>query len=92
MPPAIRINIIGLAAAAICSGSALVGVVSWVRTGAVTESAVLRHETRLEDGERRFAAIERALEESRLNGGLLQRDIKHILETLERLEKKADIK
>lgn len=92
MPEAVRINIMGMVAAALCSGSALVGLVSWMRTGAVTESAVLRHEARLSDGERRFAAIEKALEENRLSGALLQQDIRHILEAVNRLEKKTETK
>lgn len=90
MPPPNRTSYLaGLIAAAVCSGSALVGLVSWLRTGAVTENAVARHEARLEDGERRFSHIEKALEDNRLSGALLQQDIRHILEALTRLEKKT---
>ena len=40
MPTAVKLNLPALAAAAICSGSALVGLMGWIRNDAVTQRRV----------------------------------------------------
>ena len=79
MPPAIRINMPMLVAAAVCSGSAFVGLLSWLRVDAVNSALVNQHE-------RRLSALESAGNDERRAITVLQQDTKHILEGLEEIK------
>ena len=83
MPPAIRFNLPMIIAAAVCSGSAFVGLITWMRVDAVNAALVGQHE-------RRLSTLEASGNEERRSITILQQDTKHILEGLEEI--KAQIK
>lgn len=68
-----------LIAAAICSGSAFVGLVTWMRVDAVNAALVGQHE-------RRLTALESDGNVERQAITILQNDTKHILQGLEEIK------
>jgi TolA-binding protein len=72
-----------LIAAAVCSASAFVGLITWMRVDAVNGALVDQHE-------RRLSTLEGSAAEERKSIIILQQDTKHILEGLDEI--KAQIK
>ena len=74
-----KFNLPMLIAAAVCSASAFVGLVTWMRVDAVNAELVNQHE-------RRLSALEVSGNEERRSIIILQQDTKHILEGLEEIK------
>ncbi len=74
-----KFNLPMIIAAAVCSGSAFVGLLTWMRVDAVNGALVGQHE-------RRLSALESSGGEERKAIIILQQDTKHILEGLEEIK------